>query len=217
MRRLPVYLLLDVSGSMRGKPIAAVNNGISMLVDTIRCDPYALETVFLSLIVFNNTVEQKIPLTEIYKFRPPTLEAQLGTYLGKALKFLSARAEEEVVRSSTEIKGDWKPLVFIMTDGRSGDKISKALNEFNKAQFGNIIICVTGKDPKIDELSLISENLVFLNDMSEENIKSFFKWVSASVASTSMSIINSGSDYGILNDLPPLPVSLEIMRSSSLN
>lgn len=217
MRRLPVYLLLDVSGSMRGTPIASVNNGINMLVDTLRSDPYALETVFLSLIVFNNTVEQKMPLTEIYKFRPPTLEAQLGTYLGKALKFLSAKAEEEVVRSSAEIKGDWKPLVFIMTDGRSGDKISKALKEFNKAQFGNIIICVTGKDPKVEELTQVSENLIFLNDMTEESIKSFFKWVSASVASSSMSISNTGTDYGTLNDLPPLPASLEIMKSTSLN
>ena len=41
MRRLPVYLLLDVSGSMRGEPIEAVNQGIAILADTLRTDPYA--------------------------------------------------------------------------------------------------------------------------------------------------------------------------------
>ncbi len=32
MRRLPVYLLLDTSGSMYGEPIAAVKNGVEMLL-----------------------------------------------------------------------------------------------------------------------------------------------------------------------------------------
>ena len=31
MRRLPVYLLLDTSGSMRGEPIEAVNTGIRVM------------------------------------------------------------------------------------------------------------------------------------------------------------------------------------------
>lgn len=44
MRRLPVYLLLDTSGSMYGEPIEAVKNGVQVLVSTLRQDPYALET-----------------------------------------------------------------------------------------------------------------------------------------------------------------------------
>ena len=32
MRRLPVYLLIDVSGSMSGEPIESVRNGLQMLV-----------------------------------------------------------------------------------------------------------------------------------------------------------------------------------------
>ena len=95
MRRLPVYLLLDVSGSMRGEPIEAVNQGIAILADTLRTDPYALETVYISLIVFNDKVEQIVPLVELYKFNAPILEAKLGTYLGKAIKYLSAKVEED--------------------------------------------------------------------------------------------------------------------------
>jgi uncharacterized protein YegL len=39
MRRLPVYLLLDTSGSMHGEPIEAVKNGMQILLSTLRQDP----------------------------------------------------------------------------------------------------------------------------------------------------------------------------------
>ena len=54
MRRLPIYLVLDVSGSMRGEPIEAVRLGVQSLVQTLIQDPYALETAYLSLITFND-------------------------------------------------------------------------------------------------------------------------------------------------------------------
>ena len=39
-RRLPVYLLIDTSGSMHGEPIEAVRSGIRLLQDTLNSDPY---------------------------------------------------------------------------------------------------------------------------------------------------------------------------------
>jgi uncharacterized protein YegL len=197
---------------MRGEPIEAVNQGISILADTLRTDPYALETVFLSLIVFNDKVEQIVPLVELYKFVAPALEAKLGTYLGKAIKYLSAKAEEEVIKTTAENKGDWKPLVFIMSDGKSGDKVEKALSEFNKTQFANILICATGPNPNLNALKLISENVIQMKEMDSESIKSFFKWVSASVSTTSAKIDESKSDEIILDELPPLPPRINLAK-----
>lgn len=208
MRRLPLYLLLDVSGSMRGEPIASVNEGIRLLADTLRQDPYALETTFISLITFNNTVEQLVPLTELYKFIAPELTAQYGTYLGKALRFLSNVAEKEIVKATYETKGDWKPLAFIMSDGRSGDKISKALTDFNRKLFGNILVCATGDDPNIDDLKLISNNVLRMHNMNKETIHGFFKWVSASVSATSLKIEEMNTTNLTMEELPPLPSSL---------
>ena len=54
MRRLPIYLLLDCSGSMMGEPITAVQTGLQNLVATLRQDPYALETAFISVITFDS-------------------------------------------------------------------------------------------------------------------------------------------------------------------
>ena len=52
-RRLPVYLLIDTSGSMRGEPIESVKVGIEAMLSTLRTDPYALDTVSISIITFD--------------------------------------------------------------------------------------------------------------------------------------------------------------------
>ena len=57
-RRLPVYLVLDTSGSMTGEPIEAVRQGVKALLADLRGDPQALETAYLSVITFNNTAQQ---------------------------------------------------------------------------------------------------------------------------------------------------------------
>ena len=43
MRKLPVYILADVSGSMSGTSIQAVKTNIPTLIDSLRQDPKALE------------------------------------------------------------------------------------------------------------------------------------------------------------------------------
>ena len=51
--RLPVYLLIDTSGSMSAAPIAAVNQGISRLIDSLRNDATAAKSVWLSVITYD--------------------------------------------------------------------------------------------------------------------------------------------------------------------
>ena len=88
MRRLPVYLLLDTSGSMTGEPIEAVKNGVQTLLSTLRQDPYALETAFVSVITFDSSARQAVPLTDLLNFKLPELTASGTTALGEALSWL---------------------------------------------------------------------------------------------------------------------------------
>ena len=62
MRRLPVYLLLDTSGSMMGEPIESVKNGVQVMVSSLRQNPQAIETAYLSVITFDSSARQIIPL-----------------------------------------------------------------------------------------------------------------------------------------------------------
>lgn len=144
MRRLPVYLLLDTSGSMYGEPIEAVKNGVQTLISTLRGDPYALETAYISIITFNSTAQQVTPLTELSAFQQPQIEASGCTALGEALTLLSQKVDTEIVKTTQEVKGDWKPLVFLMTDGEPTDDLQKGLIEFKKIRYDCSLCCGTG-------------------------------------------------------------------------
>lgn len=92
MRKLPVYLLLDTSGSMNGEPIEAVRNGMQTLLSALRQDPHAIESAWLSVITFSDAARQVTPLTELGQFQMPAISAGGTTSMGAALKLLAQRA-----------------------------------------------------------------------------------------------------------------------------
>ena len=162
MRRLPVYLLLDTSGSMSGEPIEAVKNGVQVLVSTLRQDPYALETAYISVITFESNAQQLVPLTDLASFQPPSISAGGGTSLGAGLKLLAECIDREVGKSTPEQKGDWKPLVFIMTDGGPTDQWQSGLAEFQRRKVGITVACAAGGAADTNVLKQITEVVVQL-------------------------------------------------------
>lgn len=211
MRKLPVYLLLDVSGSMTGEPIEAVKNGVQVLVSSLRQDPYALETAFLSIITFDSSARQLVPLTELSMFQIPDIQAAGTTALGDALSLLAKSAEKEVTKTTLEQKGDWKPLVFIMTDGEPTDDWQKGLNEFKKQKFGVVVACAAGQHANTGILKQITDIVVQLDTTDTSTIKAFFKWVSASISIGSQKIESSGHEVSGLSELPPPPPEVNIV------
>lgn len=211
MRRLPVYLLLDTSGSMYGEPIEAVKNGVQVLISTLRQDPYALETAYLSIITFDSKAQQVTPLTELSAFQQPNIQASGCTALGEALTLLSQKADQEVTKTTAEQKGDWKPLVFIMTDGEPTDDLNKGLADFKKRKWGMVVACAAGSGANTDTLKKITECVVSLDTADSATIKAFFKWVSASVSSGSMKVEETGGEPTTLSELPPPPPEVNIV------
>lgn len=212
MRRLPVYLLLDTSGSMSGEPIEAVKNGVQMLVSALRSDPYALETAYLSVITFDSSAKQLVPLTELTQFQVPSFTAGGSTALGEALKLLAERRCAEVTSTGAEVKGDWKPLVFILTDGQPTDNWQKGYEEFKKHKWGIVVPCAIGSNAAEDVLKKISETIVRLDTADQATIKAFFKWVSASVSASSKSVESAGKEVAGLDQLPPPPPEINVVQ-----
>src|SRR3954466_13776598 len=143
-RRLPVYLLLDCSGSMTGEPIEAVRQGVKALLADLRSDPQALETAYLSVITFSSSAQQVCPLTELTSFTEPTLTASGSTDMGGALTLLDQCIETEVHKSTKTQKGDWKPLIFLMTDGQPDSGWEDVADRIKQKRVGNIIACAAG-------------------------------------------------------------------------
>lgn len=200
-RRLPVYLLLDCSGSMSGEPIEAVKEGIRSLVTDLKSDPQALETAYLSVITFNVKAEQVIALTELMQFENPSIQARGATALGAALRLLRECIEREVRKSSAEQKGDWKPLVFMLTDGVPTDAWEEEAALLRRTNPANIVACAAGAYANTSVLREITENVVVMNSLSAGDLAQFFAWVSGSIKISSESIdVKPGE---VIKLLPP--------------
>ena len=211
MRRLPVYLLLDTSGSMSGEPIEAVKNGVQIMISSLRQNPQAIETAFLSVITFDSTAQQIIPLTDLASFQMVDIRATGVTALGEALKLVSSKIESEVQKTTMEQKGDWKPLVFIMTDGIPTDDWQSGLNEFKKSKIAFTVACAAGSGADTNILKQITENVVSLDTADSASIGKFFQWVTASIGVSSTKVEDSGKEVTGLNELPPPPSELNIV------
>lgn len=182
MRRLPVYLLIDTSGSMKGEPIESVKVGIESMIATLRQDPYALETVNISIITYDKDVRVMLPLTPLEDLQLPNITTPDSgpTHTGAALEKLCRQVDQEVTLSTPERKGDWMPLLFLMTDGHPSDIMvyNQIVSEVKKKKFASIIACAAGMKAKINPLKQLTDQVYSLDTMDSSSFKTFFKWVS---------------------------------------
>ena len=107
---------------MVGEPIASVEKGLATMLATLRKDASAMEIAYISVITFGTTAKQVVPLTELSQFYPPKLTLSSGTSLGAALDLLEKRVAAETTKNTTESKGDYKPIAFLLTDGEATDR-----------------------------------------------------------------------------------------------
>lgn len=211
MRRLPVYLLLDTSGSMTGEPIEAVKNGMQMMLHSLRQNPQAIETAYVSIITFDSTAKQIVPLTDLASFQMVDIKASGVTSLGAALSLLADKLETEVSKTTLEQKGDWKPMTFIMTDGIPTDDWQKGFNKLKTVNKGLIVGCAAGSGADDTVLRQITESVVRLDSADSESISKFFQWVTASISTSSTKVEESGKEVTGLDQLPPPPSELIIV------
>lgn len=213
-RRLPVYLLLDTSGSMTGDPIQAVGDGVKTLVADLKTDPQAQETAFLSVITFDNVASQVIPLTEIGQFKEPSLEAHGRTALGEALKLLLDCYNKEVIKNtSAKQKGDYKPLVFLLTDGHPTDEWEKVADEIGAKVRGNkmfakFVALGAGSNADTAVLKRLTDDVLVTHELKPDALKAYFKWVTQSIVENSRS---AEIGAGETPELPPPPPDIEIV------
>lgn len=196
MRRLPIYFLVDISESMVGEPIEQVQEGIATIIKELKKDPYSLETVWISIIGFAGQAEVITPLQDIISFYPPKIPIGSGTSLSKGLSKAMESIDKDVVKTTYERKGDWKPIVFLFTDGIPTDDATPAIERWNRNYNGksNTIAVSIGDNTNYKLLGSLSDNVLLFNNSNENSYKEFFKWVTDSIKTTSQSVSESNKE-----------------------
>jgi uncharacterized protein YegL len=210
MRRLPVYFLLDTSGSMYGEPIQALNNAMSSMINTLRADAQALDSLWISIITFDREVKEIVPLTELAAFQLPEITCpQSGpTMTGMALEFLYNTVQKEIRKGTTEQKGDWKPLLFLFTDGKPNDLqlYRQVIPKIKTSNFGAIVCCAAGSLADDSLLKELTNDVVHLDNADTATLKQFFKWVSETIEHG-----NKSQGTGESIALPPPPTEITVV------
>ena len=212
-RRLPVYLLIDCSESMIGEGLDAVRSGLTQMLSVLRQDPHALETAWLSIISFGASAKVLSPLTEITEVQEPNLVLGQGTCLGSALELLSKQVQAEVRKSTQESKGDYRPLVILLTDGQPTDDWEAAKKSFDqemKKTIANMYVIGCGQAIDYKSLCKISDIVLSLPDMTPESMRKLFVWMTQTVSTASVG--TSGPETGDIPGMEILPKEINRVK-----
>ena len=196
---------------MVGEPIESVKVGLDAMLASLRSDPFALESANISIITYDRIAQVVLPLTPLEDIQLPEITCpQSGpTMTGASLKLLCEQVDKEVVLSTPTKKGDWMPLLFIMTDGKPSDIMdyNMAVPEVKKRKFASIIACAAGAKAKTEPLQQLTDQVYTLDTMDSGTFAQFFKWVSSSIGVGNRSV---GSSEELTLPAPPQEVNLVI-------
>ncbi len=196
-RRLPIYFLIDVSESMAGEPLQLVEEGMAAIIKELKSDPYAIETAWISIIVFAGQAKTLVPLQEIIHFYPPRFPLGGGTSLGRGLGQLMYEMRRNRILTTYEQKGDWKPIVFLFTDGVPTDDAQTAIDEWkqNWQRAANLVAISFGDEADTALLGSLTEHVLLFKNTSADSYRQFFKWVTDSIKTSSQSVENNSSGF----------------------
>ncbi len=177
-------LVLDVSGSMRGKPMDDLNKGLQDFYNEIADDVTTSQRLEVSLITFNHDVKTIQEPALVENFKMPQLSATGSTAMVNAVNAAMDKVEARKKWYKETGQTYYRPWIILMTDGEPDeDQDVDALAERIKTEtegkhFQFLPIGVEGANMAV--LDKIKGNLPPMK-LQGTKFSSFFKWLSASM------------------------------------
>jgi uncharacterized protein YegL len=187
--RVPICLVLDVSGSMAGDPIRELQSGVQMFYDAIRGDDVAQYAAEISIVTFGSEAKRTVDFMAIERQDVPALVADGTTAMGQgvnlALDLLELR-KADYQRAGVDY---FQPWMVIMTDGEPTDDIGRASDRIRglcDRKKLTVFPIAIGAAANLETLGMLSPGRPPLR-LKGLNFKEFFLWLSRSVSQASQS------------------------------
>src|ERR1700678_3475438 len=113
--RLPCVLLLDVSESMTGRPLAELNEGLRLYHQELLGDSLASQRVEVAVVTFGGVVRTLCEFATADNLVPPELTASGNTPLGEAVRASLALLEQRKRAYRDNGVAYFRPWIFLIT------------------------------------------------------------------------------------------------------
>jgi uncharacterized protein YegL len=130
-KKLPVVLLLDVSGSMSGEKINTLYDSVVEMVDSFVAAQVKETIIDVAVITFGSSVELHTPYTSVMDLQKAGISkfrADGMTPMGTALKMAKDMIDDKDITPSNI----YRPAVVLVSDGQPNDSWEKPLDNFIK-------------------------------------------------------------------------------------
>ena len=177
-------LVLDVSGSMYGKPIEELNKGLQEFYNEISSDETTSQRLEVSLITFNDSVKTVQEPALVENFTMPKLEATGSTAMVNAVNEAIDKVAARKQWYKSTGQAYYRPWIILMTDGEpDSDQDVDMLAQRIKQDTANkryAFLPIGVEGAKMEILDKIKGNIPPMK-LQGTKFSSFFKWLSASM------------------------------------
>ncbi len=187
--RCPCVLLLDISGSMSGAPVAQLNGGLEMFRDSLQKDKLASLRVEVAILTFGGSVSVAQDFITVDKFSPPSLSAHGNTPMGEAINLALDKLEERKLLYKQAGTSYYRPWVFLITDGEPTDEWKPAAQRVQASEDRKgVAFFVVGVDKaNLEKLAQIAPKERSPRKLNGLDFASMFVWLSQSLTNVSHS------------------------------
>ena len=122
--RVACVVLADVSGSMQGEPIAALERGFAAFTDYLHRDPLASKRVEVAVVTFGTVATVLVPMQEARSLQPVGFSAAGTTNLAAGVHLALDILEDRKYAYKAAGLQYYRPWILLLTDGRPTSRAS---------------------------------------------------------------------------------------------